>query len=156
MESIAGEFLRLLLAVACGGLLGFFYDIYRLFRHFAALSRRIRPFFDILWWVLAFALVFALWLHFTWGEVRFLFLVWQGLGVALYRAYLSTQIYGLAKWFLSGSARAKKTEHSKHKPLKRICGLAAWPFYALAFFIHKLAALLASLPKKLRLLFLKK
>ena len=156
MESVAGQFLRLLLAVTCGGLLGLFHDAYRLFRQFAALSRRARPFFDILWWLFAFAFVSAVWFHFTWGEVRFVFLVWQGLGFALYQAYLSPHIYGLGKWLLSESAQAKKTASRKHKPLKRIGDLAAWPFYALAFFVHKLAALLVSVPKKLRLLFAKK
>lgn len=144
MDTAAGQFLRLLLALICGVGLGIFYDGYRLFRRFTAPHRRLRPLLDILWWLLALALVFAVWLRFTWGEVRFSLLVWQGLGFALYYTYLSPHIYGLGKWLLSGSARAKKAGRAPGKSLKRVYEIVTWPFYALAFFIYKLAALLLS------------
>ena len=144
MESVAGQFSELLLALICGVFLGFFYDIYRLLRHFVALHRHVWAFLDILWWAFAFVIVFAVWLWFTWGEVRFSFLVWQALGFVLYNMSLSRHIYGLGKWFLSGQARAEK-KSVRRKFFRRVYEVVTWPFYALAFFIHRLAVLLLRL-----------
>ena len=134
MENIINQLYQLLASLLCGFLLAFLYEIYRFLTVFCRVGKKLLWLTDFLWWLLAFALCFLLWLNYVPGEIRLLFFVGQGLGFGLGRFYFARFL----RKTLNALDRNLKKRRVK-KPvdftfLEKAGKYVAWPFILLARF----------------------
>ena len=87
MENIINQLYQLLASLFCGFFLACLYEIYRFLTVFCRLEKRLLWLTDFLWWLLAFALIFYLWINYVPGEIRLLFFAGQCLGFGTGRFY---------------------------------------------------------------------
>ena len=134
IDFVSWQFMQLLISAGCGVLLGIFYDLYRLFRYYCSFGRRTLCFFDVLWWALAFILVFGACFWVTVGDIYFYYIIWQVLGFWLYYRLVSCHVFRLGKKMLA--------ELDFKLPRMRLAMVFPWLIMVLAGGIIKLLRLL--------------
>lgn len=76
-------------AVLCGILLGLMFDLYK-FLSLRWKSKKVRLIVsDLLFWLIAFVVLFTFWYYFTPGGIRLLLILFLFIGFVLYKSYLS-------------------------------------------------------------------
>ncbi len=99
MEVVSYQFSMLSAAILYGGFLGLFFDFYRLLCLIYRPGKWLQMLFDLLWWLVAFLLLFLFWFFLTSGEIRLLIFIWFGIGFFLYS-------FALSRYARSGLLRA--------------------------------------------------
>lgn len=86
-----------MVAVGCGFLIAFFYDLYWLAAAYRLRARWLSVLQDLLFWLVMFCLVAALWLRLTGGVMRLAVYLWFLGGGFVYRLTLSPHLRRLRK-----------------------------------------------------------
>ncbi|MCL1874072.1 MAG: spore cortex biosynthesis protein YabQ [Clostridiales bacterium] len=142
MENIINQLYQLLASLFCGFLLACLYEIYRFWTVFCRLGKGLLLLTDFLWWLLAFALIFVLWLNYVPGEIRLLFFVGQGLGFWLGRFYCARFLRRSLAALEQNLRNIKKRAPVLFTFFLAVGKIIIWPFILLArlcdFIVHLL------------------
>jgi len=94
---MSSQALMFLLTVALGGVCGFIFDLFRIFRLTIRHKNIYTYLEDILYWLIVVSLVFYFLLHITDGEIRFFFIIGVFLGMVIYFCTISIFVIRCSK-----------------------------------------------------------
>lgn len=94
--SLSGQAWLFLTTVALGFLIGFFYDIIRIFRQAIYHSRLLIQAEDGIYWIVVIYLMFTFMLRENFGEIRLFSVLGALIGMALYFSTLSRLVMGIS------------------------------------------------------------
>lgn len=92
MSSLAEQTYAFLMTILAGGVIGFLFDLYRVFRSALRPKQLATAVTDLLYWIVVTPMVFALLLAGNWGELRLYVAVGLGVGLLLYFQALSPAV----------------------------------------------------------------
>lgn len=101
MMSLAGQTYAFLMTILAGAIVGFLFDVYRVFRAAFRPKNLATIVTDLLFWIVVTPTVFALLLAANWGELRAYVLLGLGIGLLLYFQALSSVVI----WCLASTLR---------------------------------------------------
>lgn len=132
MENIINQLYQLLASLFCGFFLACLYEFYRFLTVLCRLGKRLLWLTDFLWWLLAFALIFFLWLNYVPGEIRLLILLGQGLGFGMGRFYCARFLRRSLATFSQKLKDIRKRAPAIITFFLGVGKLILWPFILLA------------------------
>jgi len=101
MSSLAEQTYAFLMTILAGGVIGFLFDLYRVFRSMLRPKQLGTAVTDLLFWIVVTPTVFAMLLAGNWGELRFYVLVGLAIGLLLYFQALSAAVL----WLFMGALK---------------------------------------------------
>ncbi|MGI5892588.1 MAG: spore cortex biosynthesis protein YabQ [Bacillota bacterium] len=144
MQFIIYQFWVLLASLICGILLGLLFDFYRNFSSRWQKKPLLLGIWDLLFWLIAFAVLFAFWYFFTPGGTRPLLIFFLLVGFVIYRAYLKVD-------FGQGSKKNRRDQKVKiaaepdceqkqdKKRTRKVLVVVHWPMKAFSDAFYNLA-----------------
>lgn len=103
--TLSVQFLTMGWMLACGFLIGFAFDLYRVLAGELRLPRLLLPLFDLLYWALCTLLVFRVLFHANYGEVRIFVFIGLITGALFYFTFFSRTAIGVIRWLIEAVKR---------------------------------------------------